>query len=48
MLRCTILHFAGNGLGKPVVWGTCAGLILLADRLQDTKIGGQSKVSIAK
>ena len=29
-----------------VVWGTCAGLILLSDKLQSQKIGGQVKVSI--
>lgn len=26
---------------RPVIWGTCAGLILLADRVLDMKIGGQ-------
>ena len=26
---------------KPVVWGTCAGMILLAKNLQQTKTGGQ-------
>ena len=30
---------------KPTyTWGTCAGLILLANKLKDTKIGGQTKV----
>ena len=30
---------------KPVVWGTCAGMILLANDLENTKIGGQAHVS---
>lgn len=29
-----------------VIWGTCAGLILLSDKLQGQKIGGQVKVGI--
>ena len=30
---------------KPIVWGTCAGMILLANDLEHTKIGGQAHVS---
>ena len=30
---------------KPAVWGTCAGLIMLANDLEGTKIGGQAHVS---
>ncbi len=29
---------------KPVVWGTCAGMILLANNLEGVKDGGQSNV----
>ncbi|KAI8622532.1 amidotransferase [Chytriomyces sp. MP71] len=29
--------------GKPI-WGTCAGLIMLADTITSTKIGGQSQI----
>ena len=29
-----------------VIWGTCAGLILLSDKLEGQKIGGQVKVGI--
>jgi glutamine amidotransferase PdxT len=28
----------------PVVWGTCAGMILLSDRIEHQKSGGQLKV----
>ena len=31
-----------------VIWGTCAGLILLSDKLQGQKIGGQVKVGIVE
>ena len=30
----------------PVVWGTCSGLIMLANNLQNQKKGGQYVVSI--
>lgn len=30
----------GEG-GRPVVWGTCAGMILLANNVTDMKLGGQ-------
>ena len=32
---------------KPVVWGTCAGMILLAKDLQRTKTGGQCYVRVS-
>ena len=31
--------------GERVVWGTCAGMIMLANNLQGTKVGGQKHVS---
>lgn len=34
-----------NGRGKGVVWGTCAGLILLSNKLKEQKSGGQTLVS---
>ena len=34
-----------NGHGKGVVWGTCAGLILLSNKLKEQKRGGQALVS---
>ena len=34
-----------NGSSKPVVWGTCAGMILLAREAQHAKTGGQFFVS---
>ena len=34
-----------NRPSKPVIWGTCAGMILLANDLQRTKTGGQCYVS---
>ena len=34
-----------NGHGKGVVWGTCAGLILLSNKLKEQKSGGQALVS---
>lgn len=34
-----------NGDGKGVVWGTCAGLILLSNKLKEQKSGGQTLVS---
>ena len=34
-----------SGLGKGVVWGTCAGLILLSNKLKEQKSGGQALVS---
>ncbi len=36
--------FTGKGDGRPWVWGTCAGLILLANTLEETKDGGQTRV----
>lgn len=33
------------GDGKGVVWGTCAGLILLSNQLEEQKSGGQVLVS---
>lgn len=37
-----------NGHDKGVVWGTCAGLILLSNKLEEQKRGGQALVSIMK
>lgn len=34
-----------NGRGRGVVWGTCAGLILLSNKLKEQKSGGQALVS---
>lgn len=34
-----------NERGKGVVWGTCAGLILLSNELKEQKSGGQALVS---
>lgn len=34
-----------NGHAKGVVWGTCAGLILLSNTLNEQKSGGQALVS---
>ncbi len=37
----------GNGHGKPFVWGTCAGLILLANNVEGEMEGGQTNVNIS-
>jgi 5'-phosphate synthase pdxT subunit len=33
-----------TSLPAPVVWGTCAGMILLSDSIEHQKSGGQLKV----
>ena len=42
---CKYNYISGNGQGKPFVWGTCAGLILLSNTIEETMKGGQLKVS---
>ena len=44
-LGSVLKSWIGNGHGEGVVWGTCAGLILLSNKLKEQKSGGQTLVS---
>ena len=42
---CEFITSENVGVNKPLVWGTCSGLIMLANNVLNQKDGGQYHVS---